>query len=296
MLRYEENTESSPLLALPPEIRNRIFRYVLGDGELIHINAVRCAPEDIVAWPPQRFFNIFSADNLTTDYMKLSHTVCHLEPGSDEELYQRTVRCEDIIDCDSKGKRIQPRRDVYSFRHNRCEQYYLQLNNRLKLDKTDGPLPENRALNLSLLKTCRQVNKEAALMPLAHNSFSFLSASTLDFFISTSLRGRQRATIQRLHFVQGCGGRLQPSTLAQLTGLTQLYVFLRPSGFDHHSWDRSAYLYEPILQLSELRVNDVRVIVHGPRWVLHVGPLGREEAVGWEELLRTGETEYEFKW
>jgi hypothetical protein len=36
---YEENAANSPLLRLPPEIRNRIWSYVLGGGKRVHITS-----------------------------------------------------------------------------------------------------------------------------------------------------------------------------------------------------------------------------------------------------------------
>lgn len=304
MCRYEGNIASSPLLALPPEIRDRVYKYILSN-KLIHISIIPCLPDDVGAWSPHYFHNS-STDVPWCMYMKLSHTICYADPGIDDMLYERSLRCENLLAYKPDGTWAQPRTDVYDMRHNRCEQFSMHMNERRSCERwkatSNDPLPQNATLDLSILKTCRQIYKEAALTPLASNTFSFDSAAVLEFFLSTSLLGRQRAVIRRLHYhhrfqglcTNGVRQHLQASSVALLTGLERLYVFLVPSG-------NTSELYgiaydQAVPKFIPLRIKDVRVIVSPPLHVRNIGRKAREEAIGWEELLRTGGTEYQFKW
>lgn len=67
---YDENAIKSPLLALPPEVRNRIFEYVLGCGETVHI---WISPLDTA--------------------LSVRHSICNAD--IDEESAARTIKCLD---------------------------------------------------------------------------------------------------------------------------------------------------------------------------------------------------------
>lgn len=114
--------------------------------------------------------------------------------------------------------------------------------------------------------------------------------------MSKLLHSRQKRALSRLYFAGGYIWRtpLKLSTVATMTGLKHLHIFYMGSwaSIDKESDDS-------LSRFIQLRVANVKVIVYeriiSSRQIRDMRT-AREEAVGWEELLMTGETKYKFKW
>jgi hypothetical protein len=131
---YDRNATESPLLRLAPEIRNRIFHFVLG-GKTIHI-----------------------------DYF-YGHYACRSTVGYEEEAKstKNSKGCGSI--------------DAHSIQHVACD-------------------PETNSverLQLAVLRACRQIHQEAALVPFSSNIFAFDDRPCFEQFLKKVLLGQARA-------------------------------------------------------------------------------------------------------
>lgn len=132
-------------------------------------------------------------------------------------------------------------------------------------------------------------------MLLSCNTFAVRGDRMLEFFSSKVLYSRQRRALSRLHFCDISSDRplLGLSTVATMTGLKHLQIF-----WETQRLPRDKNVEQSLTRFIQLRVVDVKVIVfERPVFFMQIPDMrtAREEAAGWEELLRTGETEYEFK-
>ena len=112
-------------------------------------------------------------------------------------------------------------------------------------------------LDLSLLRVCRQIHEEAALIPYAFNTFAFDEGLDLDLFVSRSLLAPQRKAIQSLQINGWLEGYNRfPGVLPATVKLLQdLKCFtLSVSGY------RSKRVEGPHL-FSQLALKEARVIV-----------------------------------
>ncbi|KAK3678720.1 hypothetical protein LTR78_001173 [Recurvomyces mirabilis] len=127
-------------LQLPPEIRNRIWRFALA-GNLIHIMGISSN-------------GLPFASRVRDAICEIAHSV--------EEAYP-----------DSGDQRIPP---AYNSEHEPCQASMLEQKvtcvDILRSQKGKEKLGSTeRRLNLSLLQTCRQVHIEASLIPYSDNTF-----------------------------------------------------------------------------------------------------------------------------
>ena len=117
---------------------------------------------------------------------------------------------------------------------------------------------QHSKLDLGLLLACRQIHREAALIPYVCNTFAFEKGLDLDLFVSQSLLAPQRKAIQSievsgwLHGYRGIPG-VSPSTIQLLQGLEHLSVCVQDFRFVKQV--DGPYLF------SQLRLKTVRVIV-----------------------------------
>ncbi|KAL9581438.1 MAG: hypothetical protein Q9212_003902 [Teloschistes hypoglaucus] len=153
------NASTSPLLRLPPEIRNQIWTEVLG-RRLIHLE-YDCEPDD--------------------DELTWKHQVCEDDAPEDQPGEKCTFTGKNGIHL------------VYWCRpHYRCNRRYPELLVALPLDSD-----EYEKMHLTLLRSCRQIYVEANQVLWSTNTFSFTAPVSFQHFTQTRT-GHQKRLIRTL--------------------------------------------------------------------------------------------------
>lgn len=84
-------------------------------------------------------------------------------------------------------------------------------------------------LDLAILRTCRQIHREAALIPYESNKFAFSKGEDFDLFVSAKLNAQQRQAIQRIQFTEASMGySTRPSTMLSLHSLSSVEITVHP--------------------------------------------------------------------
>lgn len=149
------NVLESQLLLLPPEIRNRVFNYVFR-GKTVHVVLV------------------YSYDERAYRTM---HHLCKMV----EECTPKYRRCEQRA-YDPDGILVELS-TAYRDEHDEAG---------CQFDHS-GAAPDQDRISLELLKTCRQIHKEAAVMAFLHNTFTCNSIFDLSSFLKRLFPVQQRA-------------------------------------------------------------------------------------------------------
>ncbi|KAI7081661.1 hypothetical protein KC356_g8975 [Hortaea werneckii] len=174
----EQNNRDSPFLRLPPEIRNRIYELALGNN-VIHIGTKQCGKTDRGSYSERELFRNV---DFASRYVKLVHVVC-----------SGAVDAEKVIYRSSKDS-SQPPAPHYTVRHKHCHE--VLRGGQPSNPELAGHVSQNtHHLNTGLTRVCRDIHREAALIPYANNSFAFQSGFELDLFVTKSLLAPQRAAI-----------------------------------------------------------------------------------------------------
>ncbi|KAK5741470.1 hypothetical protein LTR17_003905 [Elasticomyces elasticus] len=150
---YNTNATSSPLLKLPPEIRNRIWGFLFG-GKTVHVQGDY--------YPQGRRRRLVRR--------RLVHMVCQV-PNSDKEISEQITRHNEL---DGSTQCFQS----YWDRHRHC---YA------------GGATKKATLPMAVLRTCRQIHQEAALLPFQLNEFSFSQLENLAPFLQSLFQAQARA-------------------------------------------------------------------------------------------------------
>ncbi|KAK3654469.1 hypothetical protein LTR56_004099 [Elasticomyces elasticus] len=163
---YESNATLSPLLRLPPEVRNRIWRYLMC-GNTIHVE-----PGDLVP-----------VGTKLVPSWKLDPRKLPFRAG----LCRSTTSTSEHVALIKAYQTSEPR-DCQRITHPDC------------LDDDSRTLETE--LGLSILKTCRQAHQEAALLPFASNHFYFSCGAAVINFVRYILLHQAR-TIRSMSLVIG---------------------------------------------------------------------------------------------
>lgn len=252
--------------------------------------------DDPRGFPPNSFYGSYFQDLRKHYYFRVAHTLCY-EQGDIEAAAYKASRDGLIIEPKSDYETMLV--DAYYYRHKKCadalpdnvglrygsmspEDYDLLVDRKPHLGATG-------ILDTSLLKTCRQINQEAALIPFACNTFAFNDGNALNFFVTHVLRGRQRGAISSLYLDGQMNSygvynprrpKVRAATVDFLKGLRRLHVclpmFLRGERM------------EGIAEFARLRLEEVHVIMDEKRGISEEER--RHEADCWEQLLLTGDT------
>ncbi|KAK4506411.1 hypothetical protein PRZ48_000141 [Zasmidium cellare] len=226
---YDANAAHSPLLKLPPELRNRILKLVLG-GRTIHIftetrtvKTSRAPPlhSDDEYEPEEseskrsakksqhvrkskgaRKSSASSGDSSST-IIPFSWEDGKVVMGENRAKRRPLQLCRSICLTHTKDEeymekiKAQPeelrRRDHgrWSDRHRACYRALQETTH--DTSYRNGPF-----LNLSILAVCRQLHAEAALLPYADNTFTFTHFSDLQRFL-TVLVPKQLRAVQHIN-------------------------------------------------------------------------------------------------
>ncbi|KAK5726818.1 hypothetical protein LTR15_002708 [Elasticomyces elasticus] len=134
---YNRNATESALLNIPPEVRTRIWCYVLG-GHTIHVD--NCEPRHGFAGHSLAVHNGQSAGGQQAA-TKVRNRMCQTREDSIESGNEVSEATATIV------------KEDYHTKHSKCWNTH-----------------KNR-LGLRLLRVCRQVHQEAALLPYQENNF-----------------------------------------------------------------------------------------------------------------------------
>ena len=197
--RYHRNSERSPFLRLPAEIRNRIYELALC-GRVVHISVRDCSRDSVGAMSYQKYYG-GDEERPSDQYLKLTHVLCLLPFDAEDKAYE-------LSEQHDYGTDMTPR--TYSGRHGRCYSTLADLKKISLRSQVHSWLIDpgkqcstcsgfqHSWFNLALLRVCRQINKETALLPYSMNTFAFHEAWTLDVFLSKSLLPCQRRAIRSI--------------------------------------------------------------------------------------------------
>ncbi|TKA34578.1 hypothetical protein B0A54_13634 [Friedmanniomyces endolithicus] len=180
-----------------------------------------------------RTIHVFS--NSFLGYRHLSYTVCQL-PHKDEEAARKIVRHNELSGGADDF-------DPYDKRHAVC-------------DADWDPAAKYSRLSLNVLRSCRQVHEEGALLPFKLNDFSFDSFDDLTPFLQSLFQAQVRA-IEVITL--GCRFPNVTATLAKLVktrlkGLRHLACFVELDNHDD---------VEPDLPFIRRRFSDMLEHFHG---------------------------------
>ena len=192
--RSRENALNSPLLRLPPELRIKIFEYVLG-GNVIHIEQLSNSNRQAF-----RKRNMHVGSGLYNELCQASET--------EEEVYARFHDTSQDNKAKTPFYKSKSSQDLghnyyvepWSTRHSECGREPNPRRIHLELDAW---LARPR-LSCAALLVCRQIYNEACCIPYAKNTFCFGSASCFEWF-ALSLGPDQTHAIRHLNLLVGVG-------------------------------------------------------------------------------------------
>ena len=268
--------DDCPFLELPPEVRNRIYEYALG-GHNLHMfvwNQTK-GENQVKYW--HRTYNVAIGtravydhyDGTVTQVMqhhryRVQYVLCQC-PGSDDEQYQTSCKipAEQEKDTNNQVKPAQIKIKTYAKRHEKCFDVDVLKYPSIGMRK----LLTTPRLALGLLRTCKQVYNEAALVPYYDNTFSFARGSDLDFFTRV-LSEKQRSALQHVTYAnvqpethksggfalgtylktQFCDSEilkgLRPKAIDMLSGLAKLTITVDAD--DLFAWDAQRTLWREL--------------------------------------------------
>ncbi|KAK3704999.1 hypothetical protein LTR37_013516 [Vermiconidia calcicola] len=174
-----KNAAESPLLRLPPEIRNRIYGYVLG-GKTLHVDV---------------------------SLYRLSITVCRaIQPD--------TLKADTIREQGAENE---------TFHY---KDHHVSLGCTLSYREDNG----SRKLDVALLRACRYIHREAALLPYLLNTFAF-DCDNISWqwsLFMDALNPSQRRAIRAITLVTSYRNLphiLPAGHVSKLTGLTHVTLY-----------------------------------------------------------------------
>ena len=178
--RIQSDALASPLLRLPAEIRNHIFRYVVGD-QFIHLHR-------------------FASRN----GKRFAHTICTATQSESSVYEEFKLGFENTRKENSEEHPTIP----FQSRHAHCKPWALTAHARTpwrqqreeqhKRPSNGVAQVSNLKLDLTLLRACQQTYAECDLLFWTTNTFSFEDACTLREFVD-QMTTTQRKKLTTIH-------------------------------------------------------------------------------------------------
>ena len=207
--RQQLRTAESPLLRLPAELRNIIYKLVFGD-HLIHVGHEKAEPET-----SHNSLRLSSRDKILRYYICKSSL-------TEDDAYQRS---KDASLNEQKPLKISGYTNIAP---------YWRMGDRFHIDPCkdrheDCPVPDwmvfpwgqpsnrtstyfNKILNLDVIRVCRQIHGETKLLPFYLNIFAFQQATAFLGFFS-SLRSFQAQAVKEVCLFMTAGQHRDDPTL-----------------------------------------------------------------------------------
>ena len=240
--RQQLNTTESPLLRLPAELRNIIYKLVFGD-HLIHVGHDKAEPET-----SHNSLRLSSRDKILRYYICKSSL-------TEDDAYQRS---KDASLNEQKPLKISGYTNIAP---------YWRMGDRFHIDPCkdrheDCPVPDwmvfpwgqpsnrtstylSKILNLDVIRVCRQIHGETKLLPFYLNIFAFQQATAFLGFFS-SLRSFQAQAVKEVCLFMTAGQHRDdptltsrwnnalfvPTVLERVKGLRILHISITIS----HTW------------------------------------------------------------
>ena len=198
--RIQQDALNSPFLRLPGELRDRIFRYVIGD-QLIHL--LSCSTRSFI------------------------HTTC-IATQSESRAYQEFKSSHQSVSKENPEEPI-----PFQTRHAHCKPWApKERGEQLKWRNPDGaaqvPYPK---LDLCIMRACKQTYVECSFLLWTTNTFSFEDPLTLRRFVDkmNTVQKKQLTTIHIekpwiSHESDGWSKLLNVTLLKKLSSLKTLHV------------------------------------------------------------------------
>ena len=171
------NNRDSPFLRLPPEIRNRIYDLSLGGG-VIHISTRPCDKAHGGSYSKDELYGTANSSP-SPPFVKFVHVICDGSVDAERNIWGNSQKASqaEVPSC-----------YAYYARHSQCTD----------LLKCAQEKRVTHSLPMSLIRVCRDIHREAALIPYSNNTFALGNIAELELFIKKSLLVPQRAAIKTL--------------------------------------------------------------------------------------------------
>ena len=200
------------LLQLPRELRDEIYRLVLGAHTTVHVSS-----ETIPYHPPSDSGHESGGDKDEMVYTNDLYFDRCLESITEKQVYAQSLEDDPIDPFGSKPKMCKFQCGT-CHRHNHCKE-----------------LRGGRVFETAFLRTCRQVHREAVAVMCENYTFSFSLQHTLTTFID-QLTPLRRQALRSLHvsltfqpeeddWTWDCYDLM--NALASLSGLRDLHISLK---------------------------------------------------------------------
>jgi len=256
------NASISPLLQLPLEIRNKIWRKVLGN-RLIHVKYRR-------------------DDKFRSQNTQSPHRTCKSHQDSCKIAWRHIV-CE--YDCPENQRdesmMISPtgRKDIlWIGPHSSCKLHYDPCDYKPSIGSSAG-FRDHKTMHLTALRASRQIYVEANQVLWSSNTFSFADGVTLKRFMETR-NIHQKRLIHNLRLfidwqynhVKDWNSSLNMTSIRALSGLRNLRLHIvysleaRACRLNHTLYDLldNTFYFEGLWRLSTLPLSGVEVAVRNP--------------------------------
>lgn len=183
-----------PFLLLPAELRNRIYRLVLSNNT-IHVEGTRANIEN-------KYQLVFKSCKATTiDYSPLDN----LSAAPDRQITPTSADYTKWAPCDS---------DLFDIGEAFC------------------PHDSGVNLDVQLLRVCRQIHSEAALIPYAENRFLF--SSGVQSMLCDNLT--KKFSLEQRHAIKTVAMLDSEASMQKLVQLTQLFPKLKKMWLQYDSY------------------------------------------------------------
>ena len=245
---------SSPLLALPQEIKNAIYNLVFG-RQFIHI------------------FGSTRSQHSCAATSALSHHICRATLTEFEAQDAQDCADPDAQTIDQNTRMTINHAWSISINQNRHDDCYLR-------DYNDF-FGRRHQISLSLLRACRQIYFEAKNVPYTHNTFLFHLPFILERFIKQRMQYQHHHLIRSIFIDMGLDHEelqdywtkiINKCVLQKLKYLRCLHVgfeqnfcdcWIRDCTFDTAGSNK---LYQTVCNMGRLRLDRATVVISDGRW------------------------------
>lgn len=202
-------TNDGPLSRLPAELRLQIFEHVLSN-KLIHVG--------LRIVKPNEGGTVYTSTSCGfVDRLKPMYAVCKSFGVHWDEAYSQSKDPPDVLDRSYMAEHMACRATMNDLRWQEymmkppfnclctlrpCFHFFAQRSSMIE-QYGEPPagvhkLHADTKLDLNLLLVCRQIYKEAALLPYSGNTFAFAVSLDMNVFLDRVLQPKQRDAIHRI--------------------------------------------------------------------------------------------------
>ncbi|KAK6513631.1 hypothetical protein TWF506_008069 [Arthrobotrys conoides] len=219
------NQTQSLLFTIPPEIRLKIYEYVVGKDNFMHVESGHVASLlDFDAKAP-----MYSCS------LPIILEKCHHDGRMETELYHKLANAKDPVGVegdDDSDEELGDLLDDGSGEHIKLQLDYGTLFTSRHLECLLWEEPKHGGVNINFLTTCKKLYDEAKYFHLYNMTFSFRYPYLFDDFVTT-LTKKQLSNVRSLHFdissvceMSEWAHSIEGNKVALFTSLKSLYIWL----------------------------------------------------------------------